>query len=301
MQGGMGAMEIVVVEEERETLSAVVTGVVGAGIGPLAGESLDEAFGLAIGLRTIGTSEEMTEAQIFASGGKEFGAIGGALVSEDSLDGDAVGLIKGERLLESGQDAGDFFIGKEGGKSQAGMIINGDVKGLDAGAWVAVGALTGGANARVEKAAQLFNIQMKELAWVSAFVADHRRLGRIECRQAVEAMALEDTGKGSFGDGQNHEDLGVGTALAAQFQDLSFEVWGSFAWLAPRDRGAIVKAARKARGLGAFEPLADSFIGDGESGGGGAERRAFREMMVDQFDSHERGESGISVHVDHEV
>jgi hypothetical protein len=237
-----------------------------------------QAFGLAIGL----------------------GAIGGALVSEDSLDGDAVGLIKGERLLECRQDAGDFFIGKEGGKSEAGMIIDGDVKGLDACAWVAVGAVTGGANAGMEKAAKLFNIKMKELPWGSAFVTEDRRLGRIECRQAVEAVTLEDTGKGSFGEGQNHEDLSVGTALAAEFQDLSFEVWGSLAWLVPRDRGAIVKAPRKARSLGAFEPLADGFIGDGESGGGGAEGGAASEVMVNQIGSHERGECGISVHVDHE-
>ena len=64
-------MEIVVMEVEREEGGAVVTGVVWAGIGPLAGNGLDEAFGLAVGLRAIGTGEEMTQAKIFASGGKE--------------------------------------------------------------------------------------------------------------------------------------------------------------------------------------------------------------------------------------
>ena len=61
VQGGVRAMEIVVVEVEWEEGSAVVTRVVGTGVGPLAGEGLDEAFGLAIGLRTIRSGEAMLE------------------------------------------------------------------------------------------------------------------------------------------------------------------------------------------------------------------------------------------------
>jgi hypothetical protein len=78
------------------------------------------------------------------------------------------------------------------------MVIDGDVKGLEAGAWIAVGTVAGGADAGLEKAAKLFNIKMKQLAGSGAFVTKDRRLGRIECRQAVEAMAFEDAGKGSF-------------------------------------------------------------------------------------------------------
>lgn len=62
-------------------------------------------------------------------------------------------------------------------------------------------------------------------------------------------------------------------------------------------RGVIFQALREAGLLGAAEPFADGFVGDAKSGGGGPERRAFREVMMDQFGSHERGESGISVHV----
>jgi len=48
--------------------------------------------------------------------------------------------------------------------------------------------------------------------------------------------------------------------------------------------------------LGANEPFADGFIGDAESGGGGAHRGATGEVVVNQFGSHERGQCGISVH-----
>ena len=69
-------MEIVVMEVEREEGSVVVTGVVRAGVSPLASDGLDETFGLAIGLWAIGFGEEMFEAELLAGGGKEFGAIG---------------------------------------------------------------------------------------------------------------------------------------------------------------------------------------------------------------------------------
>ena len=112
-------MEIVVMEIEWEEGGAVVTGVVRAGVGPLAGDGLDEAFGLAVGLGTIGAGEEMTDAELLAGGGKEFGAVGGAAVGEDALDVNAMSLVKGDGLLEGGQDTGSFFIGKETGESQA--------------------------------------------------------------------------------------------------------------------------------------------------------------------------------------
>jgi hypothetical protein len=83
-------------------------------------------------------------------------------------------------------------------------------------------------------------------------------------------MTFEDAGKGSFRDGKDHEDLGVGTALAAQREDLSFELRRSLARLTQRDRGAILQTLRGAGLLGALEPLADGFIGDAEGGSGGS-------------------------------
>ena|SRR5947207_1140554 len=176
----------------------MVTGVIRAGISPFPGDGLDEAFGLAVGLGPIRSGEEMFEAQMVAGGGEEFGAIGGALVGEDGLDGDAMSLVEGDGLVERSQDAGSFFIGKKTGKGQAGVVIDGDVERLDAGAGITMRTIAGGADAGLMKAAQLFNIQMKEIPWGLAFVAHDGRLGRIEGSQAVETMTLEDTGKGSF-------------------------------------------------------------------------------------------------------
>lgn len=137
---------------------------------------------------------------------------------------DAMSFIEVDGLVEGGQDAGSFLIGKERSKSEAGMVIDGDVQTFDTGARVAMGTIAGGADAGLMKAAKLLDIKMKQLAGSGAFVAHDRRLWGIESGEAVEAMALEDAGERGFGDGQDHQHLGVGTALTAQGEDLFFEL-----------------------------------------------------------------------------
>lgn len=224
-------MEIVVVEVAVEKGSAVFAGVVRASISPLAGDGLDEAFGLAVGLRTIGSGEEVVQAQLVAGLGKEFGAVSGAAIGEDLLDADAVSLVEGDGLLERSQDAGGLFIWEKAGKSEAGMVVDGDVQTFDAGTRIAMGTVPRGAHAGLMKPAQLFNIKMQEFAWRGALVTDDWGFGWFEGTEAVEAVTLEDAGKGGFGDGQDHEDLRVGTALAAEREDLSFELGRGFTWL----------------------------------------------------------------------
>ena len=62
------------------------------------------------------------------SAGQDLGEMARPAIGEDGLDGDAMVLIKGQRLMESGEHAGDFFIGEEEGESEAGMIIDGDMQ-----------------------------------------------------------------------------------------------------------------------------------------------------------------------------
>jgi hypothetical protein len=146
------------------------------------------------------------------------------LVGEDALDGDVVGLVESDGLMEGGQDAGSFFIGKKTGESQSGMVIDGDVKGFGAGAWVTLGTIAGGADAGLMKAAKLFNIQMQEFTGRGAFVTEDWWFGWFEGTETIEAMTLEHAGERGFGDGEDHEHLSVGTALAAQREDLVFKL-----------------------------------------------------------------------------
>lgn len=290
-------MEVIVVKVEREEGGAMVAGVVGAGVGPFAGEGLDEAFGFAIGLGTIGFGELVSEAEFLAGGGEELGAVGGAAIGEDALNGDAVVLIEGDRLMESGEDAGSLFVWEEAGEGEAGVVVDGDVETFEAGAWVALGFVAGGADARLGEAAELFDVEVEEVAGGVAFVAADGRFGRFEGGKTVEAMAAQDAAEGGGGDGEDQADLGVGTALAPQGEDLGFEVGGSFAGLMQRSRRMVVETLREASGFGASEPAADGSFADAKSGGGVAQGATGGRMAQSHLGSRQWGERGISVQV----
>src|SRR5204863_5885393 len=140
------------------------------------------------------------EAELLAGGGEEFGAIGRAAVGEEALDLDAVAGVKGDGLAEGVEDAGGLFVGEEAGEGEAGVIVDGDVEALGAGAGVAVGAVAGGADAGACEAAQLLDVEVEEFARRGAFVTEDRRFWRLQRSEAVEAVTTQDAGKGGLGD-----------------------------------------------------------------------------------------------------
>jgi hypothetical protein len=206
-------------------------------------------------------------------------------------------IVEADRLMEGVEDTGDLFIRAEGGESQAGVIVDGDVETLDPGAWITLGAVAGGPNARAGEAAQLLDVEVEKIAGRVAFVADGRRLGRFESREAMEAVAAQHAGQGGLGDGENHEDLGIGAALAAQGEDAGLELLAGFAGLAERHRGVVFEAAGKASRFGASQPSADGSFADAKRDSRVAQREAELEVSQSHLGSRQRGESGISVHV----
>ena len=289
---------IVIVEKEvRKVSSAVITGLIRSGISPFARDGLDEAFGLAVGLRTIGPREEMFEAELLTGGGEVAGAIGRAAVGQDALAGDAMSFVKSDGLVESGEDAVDLFIWQEAGEGETGVIIDGDVETLDAGAWVADGAIAGSADAGAGKAAQLLDVEVKEFARVSTLITLWRRFGAIESGEAVEAVSAQDTRDGGLRDLKNGEDLSVGTALTTQSQDVGDEFGTGAARLMVWSRGAIVELGRKGAVASALDPPADGAFADVVGGSDLAPRETGGVKMGDHFGSHFGGKSGISVHV----
>ena len=69
MQGGVRAMEVVVMKVVGKEGGSMATGVIRTSISPLTGDGLDEAFGLAVGLKAIGFGEKIFEAELKAGGG----------------------------------------------------------------------------------------------------------------------------------------------------------------------------------------------------------------------------------------
>ena len=259
---------------------------------------MDEAFGLAVGLRAIGFGEEMFEAELVAGGGEEFEAIGWAAIGEELLDGDAVSGVEAESLVQSVENAGGAFVRKETSEGEAGVVVDGDVETFDAGAWVAEGAIPGGAHAWAMKAAELLDVEVEEFAGRGAFVAQRWRFGRIEKREAIEVMAAQDAGESGLGDWEDHSDLSVGASLAAQSEDLGFELGSSLAGLMMRHRRTVDQASGKAALFGASQPAADGLFADAESDGSGAQGEAELRVLESHLGPGERSKSGISVHVD---
>ena len=76
MQGGVRAMEVIVVKIVREEGGSMIAGGVRTSISPLSGDGLNEALSFAVGLGAIRFGEEVFEAELVAGSSEEFGAIG---------------------------------------------------------------------------------------------------------------------------------------------------------------------------------------------------------------------------------
>ena len=71
----MGSGEVVVVEPGGELQVAFFGVGVVADVGPFAQSGLNEAFGFAVGARSVGTSKAMTDAEFCTGGAKAMGAV----------------------------------------------------------------------------------------------------------------------------------------------------------------------------------------------------------------------------------
>src|SRR5271166_827265 len=121
--------------DPRSQIAKAFCGVlVKTGVGPLANGSLDEAFGLAIGGRSVDASAGMSDLEMAAGLCEPGGTEARTIVAHDATDRDAeVGEV-GHGLAEEAAGRGRFFIRQQGGEGDAGVVIDGDIKKLPAGA-----------------------------------------------------------------------------------------------------------------------------------------------------------------------
>ena len=143
------------------------------------------------------------------------------------------------------------------------------------------------------KRPSFLKLEVEEVARSVAFVADDGRFWRLQGSQSLEAVAAQDAGECGLGDSENDLDLCVGTTLAAQGDDLGFEIGAGLARLVQRSRSTIREARREALRFGASEPSADGLFTDAESGGGGAQGETELEMPEGHLGSRQWGKFGI--------
>jgi len=171
----------------REEAGAFGAGAVGSGVGPLASDGLDEAFGFAVGLGAIRASELVFEAELGTRSGEGMRAIAHAAVGEHALDLHAVEGVEADGLLERGDDAGDLFVGQHAGVGDAGAIVDGDVERFDPRALAAIGAVASAADTGTHEATELLDVEVEQFAGMFAFVALHGRRSWIEGGEADDA------------------------------------------------------------------------------------------------------------------
>jgi hypothetical protein len=76
--------------------------VIETGVGPFAEGGLDEALGLAVGTRSIGAGETVSDAELTAGNGQQARVIAGRVIGEQAADADAEASIVGDGGAEEG-------------------------------------------------------------------------------------------------------------------------------------------------------------------------------------------------------
>jgi hypothetical protein len=259
-------MPVVVVEEAGEALRALVGMGVGVSIGPLAEGGLDEAFGLAIGLRSVGPGEALLEAQACDFRGHGPRAVGGAVVGVETLGGDAKLGKEGQCVVEESEGTGGRFVWVELSKGEAGVIVDGDVEILPACAWgMVVLTIPGDAMTGTLDAGELLDIEVDEFTWEGAFVTAHRQR-RFQGAEAVKTVAAQEAGDSGLGKLGGASDLEAWQLATAQSDHASHPqaVGGSGGTLGAR--GTIVETWEAFR-VKAREPFVSGAFRDPKTGG----------------------------------
>ena len=194
-----------------------------ASVGPFAESGLNEAFGFAVGARSVRASEVVANAKPEAGGMEVAGAIAGAVVGEQAANVDAVLSVEGDGGAEEGDGGLGGLIGEHAGEGEAGMIVDGDVQSLPAGKLRTTTAATIAANGNPLITGHSLDVEMQHVARSGVFVTDHRRSG-MEIAPAAEMGALQDTADGGGTEQGSLSNLIGGAMLTTQGQDLLHQV-----------------------------------------------------------------------------
>jgi hypothetical protein len=287
------AVPVVVMEEEEETQGALEGVGVGVSVSPLAERGLNEAFGLAVGLWGEGASEAMFENELGDRGPHGFGAVAGAVVGIDAFGLDAVGQEEGESGVEEGDGAAGGLVWEELGEGEAGVVVDGDVEELPAGALGFIEAAVDAA-AWADDAGELFDVEMDEIAWERVLVAaDGQR--RFEGRE-TSGVTAQQTGDGGFGEFGGARDLEGREFTASQGEDPGHteRVGGSGGTFGTR---TTVEETGGALCVEAREPLEDRAHGETEARGDFCDGLLKMEEASDHLGSTHGGQFGVTVTV----
>jgi hypothetical protein len=239
----MRTVEVVMLEPGGELQIAFLRVEVVANVGPLAQGSLDEAFGLAVGARSVGTGESVLDAELEAGSAELSGAIAGAVVGEQAADGDAVLGVEGDGGVQEGDSGLALLVGQHAGEGEAGVIVDGDVQSLPAGELRASAPPAVATKGDLLIAGHALDVEMEQIAGSGMLVA-HDGRGGMQVAPAVEMSPLKNAADGGRAEAGGVSDVIGGTQLTTQSDDLSDQLRRGSARAVQRTGGTIPQAGQ---------------------------------------------------------
>jgi len=295
IETSMRAMPVVLMEPARQLDSAGLGVVIRATVSPFPQSGLNEAFCFAVGTGGVGTGETQANAELVAEATEVAGAIAGTIVAEHTGDGDAeAGIVIDGRLQESGGRR-SFLVRKDLREGNAGVVVDGDMHVLPAGAMDAAATVAGDATTYGLETSDLFDVEVKQIAGGSMLVAQDGS-GRFQIANATEVESAQDAADGGTTQPGGQSDAQSGPALAAQSLDQVHALGRATTRRTQRTGRPILQAGTSLL-LITPNPLASGFGGDLELGCSRVQGHRLRKNFIRQLLSQNRSESGILVDV----
>ena len=260
----MRAMPVVVVKPGGQARIAQFRVFVVKGIDPFAESSLDKALGLAIGARGVGTGKAMLEAEFETGAAEQVGAVAMTVIGEQASNGDAQSSVISQCRAQKGHGTSGSEVGQHLGESDAGVVIDGDVKIFPTAVMFAATAPVR-SSLDLGKTAELFDIQVEQVSRSGMFIAQDGH-GGFQVRDAIQAEAAENAAHGGPAQPCGLGDMPACPALPAQLRDLLDEDGLGAPWRSVRTRRAVVQT-RQASFTIAAGPLGRGAGTDFEVGG----------------------------------
>lgn len=268
------------------------------GIGPFAQQGLDEALGLAIGLRRVGSGADVPDAQHPQHLAEQPGDVAGPIVGHHPLDPDAA---RPEPAQGANEEAcrrspplirQHFHIGKTGG------VIDGHMQEVVAHAFTRPAPVAGDAVADTREAGELLDVEMDQFARPLALIASDRLLGH-QRGKASEPHSRQPSGHRGAGKAQPDGDLLAAQPILPTQASCHCPPEPASLIVSGVRAGRAVLKARRPLGPPAGEPLAGRPFADPEAGRHFGDWPAFLDDPPNHLGSTKRRRSRILVRVVH--
>ena len=123
-------MPVVAMEPVGQLGGALVRGLIGSCVGPFAKRGLDEALGLAVGLRCVGSGEDLAQTEARAGGLERLRPLARTVVCHHAFDAHTELGIVSDGGLQKGNGAFLALVRHDLHESNARAVIDADVDEL---------------------------------------------------------------------------------------------------------------------------------------------------------------------------